>query len=239
MIKMFMFLFKYKILKDPVNLSNHPKEFFSFSKNIQRKILDQYFASIDSNFCFDAYFGRENARYYEEEGEVNFYHCYYFDKLLIEVNVNNIYLISKFSLEEEKINYLIDYCLSLIKEEDRELNVENLLLYPGILPDALGKNIHFMEYLVEKDFRNIKYLCVNDQCVNKQRELIQLALATARRNKFSFSYFLLSDSTLPEFLLHNFDFILYLIEEDIDYISYLSDQVGAGRREFGIILFFE
>ena len=49
MIKVFIFLFKYQILKDPSNLAYHVKEFFNFSKKNQRRILDRYFDYLDDD----------------------------------------------------------------------------------------------------------------------------------------------------------------------------------------------
>ena len=48
MIKAFIFIMKYKILKDPINLSYHTKEFFQLSKSTQRKVLDKYFNKLYS-----------------------------------------------------------------------------------------------------------------------------------------------------------------------------------------------
>ena len=90
MIKSFIFLLIYKILKDPINLSCHPKEFFQLSKNTQRKVLDKYFTKLDKTFPVDNYFNTKESRYYQNNEEVSFYNCYYFDKLVIELNPNNL-----------------------------------------------------------------------------------------------------------------------------------------------------
>ena len=39
MIKALIFIMKYKILKDPINLSYCTKEFFKLSKKTQRKVI--------------------------------------------------------------------------------------------------------------------------------------------------------------------------------------------------------
>ena len=45
MIKALIFIIKYKILKNPINLSYRTKEFFKLSKNNQRTVLDKYFTT--------------------------------------------------------------------------------------------------------------------------------------------------------------------------------------------------
>ena len=43
MLKVFMFIVKNKILKEPQNLGYHLEDFFRLSKKNQRKVLDKYF----------------------------------------------------------------------------------------------------------------------------------------------------------------------------------------------------
>lgn len=225
MIKSFIFLLKYKILKDPVNLSYHPKEFFQLNKNTQRKVLDKYFTKLDHSFSIDTYFNTKESRYYQNNEEISFYNCYYFDKLAIELNPNNISLIDKFKLEQEKIDYLVSYYLTTREENNNSFHIENLLIYPEKLPLALSQNIDFMHYAVDQDFKNIKYLVYNEKYLSKQRELIQLSLVKARENNASLEAFLKKDHTLPKELKNNFDFILYLIENNICYIEYLTEEI--------------
>ena len=225
MIKSFIFLLKYKILKDPINLSYHPQEFFQLNKNTQRKVLDQYFLKLEKTFPIDTYFNTKEARYYQDNEEVSFYHCYYFDKLAIELNPNNISLIDKFKLDQEKLDYLVSYYLTIVQEDNLSFNIENLLIYPEKLPLVLSQNIDFMHYAIEKDFKNIKYLVYNEKCFTQQRALIQLSLVKAREINAPLDIFLKKDHTLSKELKNNFDFILYLIENNICYIEYLTEEI--------------
>ncbi len=225
MIKMFIFLLKYKILKNETNLSYHPKEFYQLPKNTQRKVLDKYFNQLGPTFQIDAYFNTKESRYYSSGQEVSFYNCYYFDKKVLELNIKNLNLMDKFKIEENKKEYLIDYSIQKIKEENINLNIKDLLIYPDKLPLALSQSIDFMSYLVELDFSNIKYLTYQEKIMDKQRTLIQLALVKARKQPFSLDNFLKNDKTLPKELKTNFDFILYLIENDIQYVDYLTSSI--------------
>ena len=225
MFKCLLFLWKYKILKDPVNLTYHPKEFFVLSKNTQRKVLDQYFQHLSPDFSIVAYFNSDVARYYEGAREVNFFHCYYFDKLLIERDVNAISFVDKFFIAEEKVNYLIAYCLDLCLNQGKRLDITRLLVYPDDLPKRLSQNVDFMSYLIQLDYSYIKYLVFSEEHIVRQRELIQLALVRARDGQFNFSVFLKSDGQLPVILQKNYDFVLYLIENDVCYTSYLTNEM--------------
>lgn len=225
MINAFIFIWKYKILKDPTNLSYQTKEFFSLSKNTQRKVLDKYFNKLDPNFQIDNYFNTKESRFYNSNKEITFFHCYYFDKKIIEHNVENIKLADKFHLEKEKINYLIDYTLNKLKEEKINLNINEILTYPDNLPNILSKSIPFMRYLIEQDCYNIKYITYNEEVASTQRALIQIALANARKKEFNLKNFLKNDQTLPQILINNIDFILYLIENDINNIYYINEKM--------------
>ena len=79
MLKAFIFIVKHKILKDPINLSLCTREFFKLSKNTQRKVLDKYFDKIDDNFSIESYFDTKESRYYDNNQEVTFFNCYYFE----------------------------------------------------------------------------------------------------------------------------------------------------------------
>ena len=126
MLKVVLFLVKNKILKSPDALASHVKEFFKLSKKNQRRVLDKYFNSIDEKEDVVSYFLRSEARYFEDEHEVNMFSCYYFDKLLIEHNVYNIRYIDKFNLDKEKLDYLVNYALYIIKEK---FNTDSNILY--------------------------------------------------------------------------------------------------------------
>ena len=144
---------------------------------------------------------------------------------MLELNIKNLNLIDKFKIEENKKEYLIDYSIQKIKEENINLNIKDLLIYPDKLPLALSQSIDFMSYLVELDFSNIKYLTYQEKIMDKQRTLIQLALVKARKQPFSLDKFLKNDKTLSKELKTNFDFILYLIENDIQYVEYLTSSI--------------
>ena len=222
MIRAFIFIMKHKILKEPSNLATLTREFFRLSKNTQRKVLNKYFDELKSDFNIENYFDTKESRYYESNEEISFFNCYYFDKLIIEHNINNIKLIDKFKLDDEKVNYLINYALEIISEDKIKLDSSNLVNYKDNLPVRLGKNIRFMKYLVELDYTNIKYLIHNELCPFKQRELIDSALKKIEQDEYKLDKFLKQDKTLPNILLNNFDFIIYLIRNDIENIKYLK-----------------
>ena len=234
MIKVFIFLFKNQILKDPANLANHVKEFFGFSKKNQRRILDKYFNSLDDDIDVVNYFDSENARYYEETREVSMFDCYYFDKLLISHNIKNIRYMDKFKLDNEKMDYLVNYALYIIKEEKIKLDVRDILKNPYDLPNSLSSNISFMAYLIRMDCYNVKYLTYNDKYPTKIRELIYSAVVEARKKEFDIKKFFRSDNTLPVVLSGNIDFILYLISNDINNTVYLTESLLNKQTISGI-----
>ena len=225
MIKVFMFLWKYKILKDPANLSFHVKEFFLLSKKNQRRVLDKYFRSLDEGEEIVSFFNSKDARYIEESREVSMFDCYYFDKMLISHDIRNIRYLDKFKLDNEKIDYLINYALYIIKDNKIKIDIKDILKNPNDLPNRLSNNINFMSYLVLIDCYNVKYLTYNDKYPNKVRELIYSAIVDARKKEFDIKNFLKSDNTLPEVLSTNIDFILYLISNDIENCVYLTSSL--------------
>lgn len=225
MIKAFLFIMKYKILKDPINLSYRTKEFFKLSKTTQRKVLDRYFDELDADFKIENYFDTKESRYYDNHQEITFFNCYYFNKLIIEHNITNIKLIDKFKLTDEKIDYLINYSLDIIKEDNLKLNSNDLVNYTDNIPTRLSRNIKFMKYLVNNDYYNIKYLTYNELFPAKQRDLIIDAISIAEKNPFNLDKFLKQDKTLPNILATNLDFILYLIKQDIENVKYLNEKI--------------
>ena len=222
MIKALIFIMQYKILKDPINLSYHTKEFFKLTKNTQRKVLDKYFNKLSEDFQIENYFDTKESRYYDNHQEITFFNCYYFDKLSIEHNINNIKLIDKFKLSDEKIEYLINYALELINQEKVKIDTNELINYTDNIPTRLSKNIKFMKYLVDINYANIKYLTYNELCPSKQRDLINEAIQSAEKQEYNLNKFLKQDKTLPNILSTNLDFILYLIKNDIENVKYLS-----------------
>ena len=224
MIKALIFIMKYKILKEPTNLSYQTKEFFKLSKKTQRKVLDKYFDKLDENFSIESYFDTKESRYYDNHQEISFFNCYYFDKLIIEYNITNIKLIDKFKLSDEKIDFLINYTLDLIKEDNLTVDASDLVNYTGNIPTRLSKNIKFMKYLIGIDCYNIKYLTHNELSPAKQRDLIKEGIAIATTKPFNINNFLINNNTLPEILETNLDFILYLIENNIENVKYLNDK---------------
>ena len=236
MIQAFIFIWKYKILKDPINLSYHVEEFFKLSKNTQRKVLDRYFDKLDENFSIESYFDTKESRYYDNHEEVTFFNCYYFDKLIIEHNVNNIKLVDKFKLEPEKINYLISYTLEIIFQDKIKLDTDNLVNYKDDIPARLGKNTRFMSYLIDIDYSNIRYMIYNELCPAKQRDLIREAIDKASRDTYNLNKFMKQDKSLPSILLNDLNFILYLIKNDIENVKYLRENfldnlAGANKSE--------
>lgn len=225
MIKTFIFLLKYKILKDPINLSYHTKEFFALPRKTQNQILDKYFNKLDSSFSIENYFDTKESRYYHNNQEITFFNSYYFDKLILEHNIYNIKLIDKFHISAEKIEALIKACLNYICENNLKINALELIHYSGTLPTNLSQNLQFMTYLVEVDCYNIKYLTYNELCSNKQRELIQHALQLCRQQPFQIKKFQNQDKQIPKILITNLDFILYLIENDLQNVRYLNEKI--------------
>lgn len=222
MIRAFIFIMKYKILKDPINLSYRVKEFFKLSKNTQRKVLDKYFDYIEDDFSIESFFDTKEARYYDGTEEITFFNCYYFDKLSIEHNINNIKLVDKFRLPDERVNYLINYALEIIEEDKINIKVDALVNYLDNIPMRLAKNIRFMKYLIQIDYFNVKYLVYNELCPTKVRELIRESISLAGNYEYNIDKFLKQDKTLPEVLATDLEFILYLISNDIENIKYLS-----------------
>lgn len=234
MIRVFIFLIKYQILKDPANLSFHVKEFFSFSKKNQRRILDKYFDSLGEEEEIVSFFNSKDARYIEETREVSMFDCYYFDKMLISHDIKNIRYMDKFKLDNEKIDYLINYALYIIKEDRIKLDVRDILKNPYDLPNRLSNNINFMSYLILINCYNVKYLTYNDKYPTKIRELIYSAIVDARKKEFDIRKFFKSDNTLPEVLSSNIDFILYLISNDIRNTVYLTESLLNKQTISGI-----
>ena len=233
MISTLIFIFKYKILRDPVNLSYHVKDFFSLSRKNQRRVLDKYFDSLDDGDIV-SYFMESNARYYEDNKEVNMFNCYYFDKLLIEYNIYNIRYIDLFNIEQEKKDYLVNYALCIIKEDRIMLDINKLLKYTDSLPMSLSGNINFMNYLIKVNCYNVKYLTYKDDNHKMIRELIYSSIIVARNREFDIKYFLKNDGSLPSILANNIDFVMYLISNDIENVKYLSDEMLANQTVSGM-----
>lgn len=222
MISSILFILKYKILKEPTNLSYKVEEFFKLSNSAQRKVLDKYFDKLNASFKIENYFDTKEARYYDNHKEISFFNCYYFDKLIIEHDINNIKLIDKFKLSDEKISYLISYAMDIISEDKIKINVEDLINYMDNIPDRLGKNIRFMKYLIDIDYTNIKYIIYNELSPAKQRDLIKEGIRKAEKASFNLDKFLKQDKTLPTILSNNLDFVLYLVKNDLENIKYLN-----------------
>lgn len=225
MIEVLLFIFKYKIKKNKENLALHCKEFFKLSNRHQRKVLDIYFKKCDENFEVGRYFNNNRARYYQNNQEVSFFNCYYFCKKIIDLNINNLVYIDKFQVSDSKIEYLINYSLNLLNEDDRELNVDNILNYPGIFPKCLSQNIEFMNYVVSQNAYYIKYMTYNGNIAQAQRELIKKIISKISRRKFDISKFFLTNNNLPKLLIKNIDFIIYITSNDINNIKYLDENI--------------
>lgn len=225
MLKSLIFLLKYKILKDPTNLSYQTKEFFELPKKAQRKVLDKYFKKLDPAFNIANYFDTKESRYYFNNKEITFFDCYYFDKKIIEHNITNIKLIDKFNIENNKVDYLIEYALELIKEDNLIINVDEIINYKDNLPSRLSRNIKFMKYLININYYNVKYLEYNETTPQSSRELIQEAITLAIQKEYNLNKFLKNDKTLPKILATNINFIIYLIQNDINNVKYLNEKL--------------
>ncbi len=225
MIKVLFFLWKYKILKDVVNLSYQTRRFFQLSDREQKIILDKYFEKFGDKKGLETYFDSKESRYYDNSFEVTFFHCYYFDKKLIEYDIRCIGLIDKFKIDDKLKESLIDYSLSRIRDEGLVLKSNDLINYPDDLPLGLSSNLKFMRYLVSLDEANIKYITYNENCISSQRELIKEGIESAKEKNYSLRKFLKNDGNLPKILERNFDFLIYLLENDIENVNYLDEKV--------------
>lgn len=221
MIKTMMFILKYNIIKDPINLSLHTEDFFKLNQKVQRKVLDKYFRKLDKDFNIDYYFNNKNSFYYHNNEEKSFFHSYYFDLKILEHNIHNLRLIDKFKISKEKINKIIDNMIEILKEEN--INMDYLFIYPDELPKTLSKNINFMAYLASIDYHNIKYMTYNEDTPSSQRKIIQQSIKAAKIHTYDIENFQNSKKELPTILSKNIDFLLYLIENDIKNISYLDE----------------
>ncbi len=221
-------------MKEPAALAYHVKEFFNFSKKNQRRILDKYFDSLGDGEDIVSYFDTEDARYYDGNREVSMFDCYYFDKMLINYDIRNLKYIDKFKLDNEKLDYLVNYALYIIKEDKINIMIKDILKNPYDLPINLSSNINFMNYLIGLDCYNVKYLTHNDKYPTKVRELIYSAIAQARKKEFDVRKFFKIDNTLPTILATNVDFVLYLIANDINNTVYLNESLLEKQTISGI-----
>ena len=223
MIKSFLFILKYNIIKEPINLSLHTENFFKLKPKIQRQVLDKYFNTLDKNFNIDYYFNNKNSFYYHNGEEITFFNSYYFDLKILDHNIYNLRLIDKFNLSKEKINKIIDNVLeNLISEK---LDIDNLFIYPDELPRRLSSNINFMKYLISQNYYNVKYMTYNEEQALAQRELIEYAIDIAKTNPYNKNLFLNNKNELPTILSKNINFILYLIENELDNITYIDEKI--------------
>ena len=225
MFEVFLFTFKYKILKDNTSLSKHVKEFFKLKDKSKNKVLDKYFNTLDNNFSIDYYFNSKEARYYDNGKELSFFDNYYFCKKILELNIYNIYLVDIFNLDNNKINYLIEYALKLISDKKIELDIDRILIRNNILPSRLSKNIEFMKYLTKLDSYNIKYITLNKDKRESQRELIKEVINKVKNEEFNFKKFFINNKEISSVLINNIDFLSYIIENDIDNIDYIDENI--------------
>ena len=222
MIGLYLFLWKNQILNDVKNLPNKIVQFFNLSKKNQRKVLDKYFAKFNDIKKLETYF--IDSCFYKDNQEITFFSCYYFDKKILEYNVCNLYLIDKFKIPEEQLNYLIKESINKIAK-DKTIEINSFVHYPDELPKILSSNIEFMDYFIEKDPSSIKYITMNNQNITKQRELIQKGIILSMKQKMPHYKFKKNDGEIPKILLNNIDFINYLIKEDIENINYLDESL--------------
>lgn len=225
MVEVFLFIFRYKIKKDPCNLGLRCREFFALSKRGQRKVIDIYFDDLDEGVDIGNCFTSKESRYYGDEGEVTFFDSCYFCKKLIEFNAKNLYLIDRFNISYDKKNNLIDRAIDVIKRDKMNISIDDFLVYPNNLPEALGTSNSFMRFIVSIDKYNIKYIIYNEKAPEEQRELIREVVNSLEKDKFDIERFYLNDKVLPKILITNIDFIVYMIENDITNVRYLTDKI--------------
>ena len=224
-MKVLFFLWKYKILKSAENLSIHPKEFYKLPKKDREKVLDKYFKEFSQEKGLETYFMDKSSRYYYEGREISFFNSYYFDKSLIKYNINCIGLIDEFRITPSEKDNIIKEVLSILKSKNKKISSRDLVKYPDNLPINLSSNIDFMEYLITNDYSNIKYITYNSECINKQRDLIKKGIDIAKKDKFNLRKFLKNDGMLPKILEKNLDFIIYLIENDIENSDFIDESI--------------
>lgn len=224
-MRAFLFDLKYKIKKDPKNLSLHCKEFFSLKEKMQRKVLDVYFKCASKKLEIGYYFDNKNARYYDDGREISFFNSYYFCKKIIDLNINNISYFDKFKLSSSELDRLFNYTMDIIKRNKVRIKVDKILRYPTNLPLYLSSNVIFMKYLTGIDSYNIKYITINESRIEAQRELIREVIKKVDNEEFNVNKFLLDDNEMPELLANNIDFIVYMISHDLDNIKFLDGKI--------------
>lgn len=207
-----------------MNLGLHCREFFELSKISQKKVIDYYFKHLDSNFDVLYYFDNKNSRYIEDSREISFFNSEYFCRKVIKLNINNLALIDKFSLPKNKINDIINDVVTNIKKDNIRFNINDILVYPNNLPLALSSNIIFLKYIIGIDVYNIKYITYNEDCSYEERVIIKDAIDIIKKDKFDIEKFYINNK-LPKILKNNTDFIIYVIENDINGINYLNSKI--------------
>lgn len=225
MVEVFLFIFRYKIKKEYAQLGKHCREFFKLSKKAQRKVLDIYFRRVEEDFDVMYYFDNEDSRYYENGKEISFFDSYYFCKKIILLNICNIRYIDKFKISLKKVDYLVHLMMEIIEKDGIKIRVSDILMYPFELPKRLSGNVLFMRYLVDVDLYNIKYMTYLEGNVSLERELIREVIDKDRGNDFVYENFCVRDRTLPEVLVNNIDFIIYLVENDIKNVVYFTEKI--------------
>ena len=224
-MEVLLFILRYKIKKDKTILSKHCADFFKLSNTSQNKVLDKYFHNLDKSFNIDYYFNNKESRYYENGKEITFFNSYYFCKKIIELNIYNIYLIDKFNLSNNEINYLIEYTLQIIKDKRIKIDINKILIYQNILPIKLSTNIEFMKYITNLNIYNIKYITYNEEISAKQRDLIKYCIDESSKREYNIKNYIINNNELPNILLKNIDFLAYIIENDIKNIKYLNNKL--------------
>ena len=221
MIKSLLFLIKYNIIKEPINLSLHLKEFNKLSSIDQRKVLDKYFNNLNENFNIDYYFNNKESFIYENGYEISFFNNYYFDISIIDNNIYNIRLIDKFNIDNNKINKIINNSLEIIKNIEN-FDISKLFIYPNELPNRLSSNINFMSYICSLDYHNIKYMTYNDFDRVNQNKLISSIINKTNDEKYNINNYMINKK-IPKILLNNLDFVIYILSNDINNISYIDE----------------
>ena len=224
-MKAFLFSLKYGIKNNPENLAVHCREFFQLKEGVRQKVLDKFFKNISKNTNIGEFFDNKDARYYDNGYEISYFNSYYFCKKIIDLNINNICYFDKFRLSFSKMDSLFDYVMKRLKKEKIRLNIDNILTYPNKLPDYLAESVKFMDYLTDIDSYNIKYIVLNENEREAQRRVIRKVIKNIENDKFDIKKFYLNKGVISDVLIRDIDFIIYMIKNDIDNISYLDDSI--------------
>lgn len=202
MIKSYIFLYRYNILKCSNNLITHKNKFYKLKKKEREFVLDKFFSSLSSIDVLSF---------------SDFFDDYYFCVKLIEMDYGNLKYIDYFNLSSKKIDKIILNMTNLFKGET--IDIERILI-DGNLPSRLLNSLDFIDNLIDMNYCNIKYLVYNEKLADYQDILIDRAIEKAKTRKFDLKIFLVNNE-LPFVLCRNVNFIKYIIGNDYKNIKYI------------------